>query len=172
LSCSLTESQISASTPVQSRLGTRVHLCSAAGRPVNKPVLLAGGVIALVAPANPSVSSLMAVDASFPTLVGPVDAPALPDASVVELVAPRTTSFLAEGLPAAAPTLPEASGAVSDVPGSVLLSYDGLDSTDYSLMDCSALMNWSLTESAAPLVRPVFFPDGLFKKGPETAASS
>jgi hypothetical protein len=147
LNCSLTESQRSASAPVHTRLGPHVHLSSAAGRPVNDPVLPADAVNVLVAPANFSVSTLMAMDASFPTLVGPVDAPALPDASVVELAAPGSTSFPAEVKPTAAPTLLDASCAESAAPGPVLFSDDGLASADYSLQDCSALMNCSLTES-------------------------
>ncbi|ONM53120.1 hypothetical protein ZEAMMB73_Zm00001d019526 [Zea mays] len=150
------ESQGSASVPIQSCLGKCGHLCSAADRPVIVPIAV--GVNALVAPAKSSVSSLMAVDDSFPRLVGPVDAPALPDASVVELVAHGTTSFPAEGLSAAVPTLPVASGAGSDVPGPDLLCDVGLDSADYSRLECSAMMNCSHTESAAPLVRPVIFP--------------
>ncbi|ONM23776.1 hypothetical protein ZEAMMB73_Zm00001d006424 [Zea mays] len=138
------ESQGSASAPIQGRCG---HLCSAAGRPVIVPIAV--GINALVAPAKSSVSSLMAVDDSFSRLVGPFDAPALPDASVVELVASGTTSFPAEGLSAVVPTLPVASGAGSDV---------GLDSADYSRLECSAMMNCSRMGSAAPLVRPDIFP--------------
>jgi hypothetical protein len=138
------ESHESASAPIQEKCG---HLCSAAGRPVIVPIDV--GVNALVAPAKSSVSSLMTVDDSFSRLGGPVDAPALPDASVVELVAPGTTSFPAEGLSAAVPTLPMASGAGSDV---------GLDSADYSRLDCSAMMNCSRIGSAAPLVRPDILP--------------
>ncbi|XP_020399441.1 histone-lysine N-methyltransferase EZ2 isoform X4 [Zea mays] len=138
------ESQESASAPIQEKCG---HLCSAAGRPDIVPIDV--GVNALVAPAKSSVSSLMTVDDSFSRLGGPVDAPALPDASVVELVAPGTTSFPAEGLSAAVPTLPVASGAGSDV---------GLDSADYSRLDCSAMMNCSRMGSAAPLVRPDILP--------------
>jgi hypothetical protein len=104
--------------PVHNRLGPRVHFSSAAGR-----VLPTDAVNALVAPANPSVSSLMAVDASFPTLialvddasfptlVGPVDAPALPDASVVELAVPGSTLFPVMVGPATVSNLLDASGA-------------------------------------------------------------
>jgi hypothetical protein len=105
-------------------MGPHVHLSSATGRPVNDPVLLADAVNALVARANSSVSFLMAVDASFPTLVGPVDAPALPDALVVELAAPGSTSFPAVVGPTAVPTLLDASGAEPAKPGPVLFSDD------------------------------------------------
>jgi hypothetical protein len=94
----------------------------------------------------------MAVDASFPTLVGPVDAPALPDASVVELAAPGYTSFPAVVGPAAAPTLLDASGAEPAAPGPILFSDDA---ADYPLEDCSTLLNCSLTESQRSASAPV-----------------
>jgi hypothetical protein len=69
-----------------------------------------------------------------------------------ELAVSGSTSFPTEVKPAIAPTLLDASGAESAAPGPVLFSDDGLASADYSLEDCSALMNSS---SRSPIDHPL-----------------
>jgi hypothetical protein len=110
--------------------GSRVLLNLVSFGPGDALALLASLVDEQVAlaPTDPSDSASMADVASSPTLGGPVDAPALPDALVTELVAPV----------------------------SALLLVDDQASSKHLLGDCSALEICPLRLSAS--VSPKFFP--------------